>query len=118
MLWTALRGGRPASVPSEDDELWGAEDPPTPAKQPYVYPADRPEPAVETTAVAAGTLATGDEDLVLPGHEEPMRAEDEAEDDGDAPSLAELYRRRAAPAAGGSETEGGTPVDRTEEEER
>ncbi len=50
--WYAVRrsgAARGSAVPvqTEDDEEWGVDPPPAPAKRPYIYPADRPEEVLE-----------------------------------------------------------------------
>ena len=53
-LRPALRGPLPV-VTSERDEVWGVEDPPTPPKRPYVYPARPPgNPVVLLNAYSDG----------------------------------------------------------------
>src|SRR5688500_18323176 len=51
-LRPALKGPLP-EVTSERDEVWGVDDPPPPAKKPYVYPDQRPVPVL--LPVAPGT---------------------------------------------------------------
>ncbi len=95
---------QPPELTSENDESWGADEPPRAAKRPYVYP---PEPvAVEVATIAApATHVETIQDTVLtqavPPLDEELTVQSEAQLQDDAQdqdeeevSLADLMRKR------------------------
>ena len=98
-LRPALRGPLPV-VTSERDEVWGVEDPPPPAKRPYVYAAEHPvttlgaEREPEPLALMPGGPTVAPHVATI--HRTPaIRAvgeEDEFEEDEEELSLTDLFR--------------------------
>ena len=88
-LRPALKGPLP-EVTSERDEVWGVDDPPPPAKKPYVYPDQRPVPVPAPVAPVTdhepeplAVMADGPTVAPLPA---PMPARVEALEEAAAPS--------------------------------